>query len=200
MKGFFWHLHVVSTANLWTWRRVPENNEQRGLTSDYKRFPLPSSVKSLITNRCVLKVIDVHLFILLAPPCFYFFGHGDECQRIMNSEDNRIMIHPRDRKTIMIHIASRLTNESLFEASHSHRPRTHPFLEVIQSWWWVLGSCGRQEIAKEKKCPQVSEASDISWFLLISPRGVINLFVKVSRQVSFTSNVLAGCYLHDTRD
>tara|TARA_B100000795_G_scaffold221896_1_gene176675 strand:+ start:234 stop:494 length:261 start_codon:yes stop_codon:yes gene_type:complete len=24
MKGFFWHLHVVSTANLWTWRRVPE--------------------------------------------------------------------------------------------------------------------------------------------------------------------------------
>ena len=26
-KGFFWHLHVVSTANLWTWRRVPENNE-----------------------------------------------------------------------------------------------------------------------------------------------------------------------------
>jgi hypothetical protein len=26
------------------------NNEQRGLTSDYKRFPLPSSVKSLIAG------------------------------------------------------------------------------------------------------------------------------------------------------
>ena len=50
---------------LWTWRRVPENNEQRGLTSDYKRFPLPSSVKSLITNRCVLKVTSLFFFHFL---------------------------------------------------------------------------------------------------------------------------------------
>ena len=28
MKGFFWHLHVVSTANLWTWRRVPGRNHK----------------------------------------------------------------------------------------------------------------------------------------------------------------------------
>jgi hypothetical protein len=60
MKGFFWHLHVVSTANLWTWRRVPGRRIPRNRMKIRKKNPETNEIK--IQNKGFFYVPHFHSF------------------------------------------------------------------------------------------------------------------------------------------